>query len=140
MIAHRDSRALSAALTAVLLFALVLPLQGCWWRRGRAAAESQAQASQSAITLQVTNHNYLDIIVYVVHDGQRTRIGTVTGSSAEVFTLPRRLLGQAHEMQLYGDPIGSEEFALTELLFVQPGQYIEWTLESDLRRSSVGVF
>jgi len=23
---------------------------------------------------------------------------------------------------------------------VQPGQYIEWTLETDLRRSSVGVY
>ena len=123
-----------------MLLALILTQQGCWWRRGRAAAESQEQASQSEVTLQVTNHNYLDVIVYVVHDGQRTRIGTVTGSSAEIFTLPRRLIGQAHEIQLYGDPIGSEDFALTELLFVQPGQYIDWTLESDLRRSTVGVF
>ena len=123
-----------------LLSALILTQQGCWRRGGSAAAQSQEQASQSEVTLQVTNHNYLDIIVYVVHDGQRTRIGTVTGSSAQVFTLPPRLIGQAHEIQLYGDPIGSEDFALTELLFVQPGQYIEWTLESDLRRSSVGVF
>lgn len=125
---------------AALLSALILTQQGCWWRRGRAAAEAQEQASQSEVTLQVSNHNYLDIIVYVVHDGQRTRIGMVTGSSEQVFTLPPRLLGQAHEIQLLGDPIGSEDFAVTELLLVHPGQYIEWTLESDLRRSSVGVY
>jgi hypothetical protein len=28
----------------------------------------------------------------------------------------------------------------TETLVVQPGQYIEWTLETDLARSSVGVY
>jgi len=90
--------------------------------------------------LTITNHNYLDVIVYVLHDGQRTRIGSVTGSSAQVFALPPRLLGQAYEIQLYGDPVGSPDFALTELLFVHPGQSIEWTLETDLRRSSVGVY
>lgn len=124
----------------MLLAALILTQQGCRRRGGSASAEAQEQASQSEVTLQVTNHNYLDVIVYVVHDGQRTRIGMVTGSTSQVFTLPPRLLGQAHEIRLYGDPIGSEDFALTELLLVQPGQYIEWTLESDLRRSSVGVF
>ena len=31
-------------------------------------------------------------------------------------------------------------FARTQTLILQPGQYIEWTLETDLRRSSVGVF
>jgi len=28
----------------------------------------------------------------------------------------------------------------TEILTVRPGQRIEWTLETDLRRSSVGVY
>ena len=36
--------------------------------------------------------------------------------------------------------IGSDSFARTQTLILQPGQYIEWTLETDLRRSSVGVF
>jgi hypothetical protein len=133
------SRAASMAMT-MLLLTLALAPQGCWWRRGHAAAESPEQASQPDVTLYVTNHNYLDVIVYVIHDGQRSRIGTVTGSSTEAFTLPLRLIGQAHEVRLYGDPIGSEDFALTELLLVHSGQSIEWTLETDLRRSSVGVF
>jgi hypothetical protein len=140
MITLGRSHAASLAMTAMLLWTLALAPQGCWWRRGRSAADSKEQASQPDVTLQVTNHNYLDVIVYVIHDGQRTRIGTVTGSSAQVFTLPLRLIGQAHELQLYGDAIGSEDFALTELLLVHPGQAIEWTLETDLRRSTVGVY
>jgi hypothetical protein len=64
----------------------------------------------------------------------------VTGSSSAVFFLPVRLLGQGREIELYGDAIGNDAYARTERLIVQRGQYIEWTLETDLRRSSVGVF
>jgi hypothetical protein len=92
------------------------------------------------ITLEVINHNWLDVTIYVVHDGQRTRIGTVTGSSSQEFVLPGRLLGQSHQLALLGDAIGSNDFARTETLNIQPGQYIEWTLETDLRRSSVGIY
>jgi hypothetical protein len=124
------------------MLALLLTAPGC---RGhpRPAAGTTAPVPQppaGEIALQVTNHNYLDVAVYVLHDGQRTRIGTVTGSSSQLFYFPVRLLGQGHEIQLYGDAIGSPDFARTERLIIQPGQYVEWTLESDLKRSSVGVY
>jgi hypothetical protein len=122
----------------LLLVALCATTQGCFLRRSR--GEPRQRQAFADVQLRVTNHNYLDVIVYVIHDGLRTRLGMVTGSSAQVFTLPAHLLGQAREIQLYGDPIGSEDFALTELLLVQPGERLEWTLESDLRRSSVGIF
>jgi len=124
------------------MLALLLIAPGCFSHRPPAAGTTALaqQAPASEIVLQVSNHNYLDVVVYVLHDGQRTRIGTVTGSSSQVFYLPVRLLGQGHEIQLYGDAIGSPDFARTERLIIQPGQYIEWTLESDLKRSSVGVY
>lgn len=90
--------------------------------------------------LRVTNHNYLDVVVYVLHHGQRTRVGTVTGSSAELFLLPSRLLVLGGDIQLFGDAIGNDSYALTERLVVEPGQYVDWTLETDLRRSTVAVY
>lgn len=105
----------------------------------RHPSDSRAPA-QGEIALNVTNHNFLDVVVYVVHDGQQTRVGTVTGSSSAVFYLPARLLGQGREIRLLGHPIGGTNLAQTETIVVQPGQYISWTLETDLRRSSVGVF
>jgi hypothetical protein len=124
-----------AALAALLTCAA----PACWWHR-KPSAQALVAAPAGEIALQVTNHNYLDVVVYVLHDGQRTRVGTVTGSSSQILYFPVRLLGQGHEIQLYGDAIGSPDFARTERLTIQPGQYIEWTLESDLRRSSVGVY
>jgi len=128
---------LRAALAVLLLAA---PACFVFNRASKAAPPPAIEAPEGEIALSVTNHNYLDVVIYVLHDGRHTRVGTVTGSSATVLFLPMRLLGHGREIELYGDAIGNEAYARTDILVVQPGQYIEWTLESDLRRSSVGVY
>lgn len=92
------------------------------------------------IPLQITNHHYLDITIYAIHDGQRTRLGVARGSAHTDLVLPSRLLGVGRDLRLYGDPIGSSELAITEVITVQPGQFIEWLLEAGLNRSTVGVY
>ena len=139
-------RSVPAIRVGTVLAALLLATPACFWHRKPAPApraparNAPLDVPEGEIALQVTNHNFLDVTIYVLHNGQRTRVGTVTGSSSQVFYLPARLLGLGREMQLLGDPIGSTDFAVTETLIIQPGQYIEWTLETDLRRSSVGVY
>jgi len=121
--------------------ALLVGASGCLvFHPGTADPRPAFDVPEGEIALNVTNHNYLDVVVYVLHDGQQTRVGMVTGSSATLLFVPIRLLGMGHELQLYGRAIGSDSFARTQTLILQPGQYIEWTLETDLRRSSVGVF
>ncbi len=44
-------------------------------RQVRPAA--RLRRARGEIALNVTNHNYLDVVIYVVHDGQQTRVGTV---------------------------------------------------------------
>jgi hypothetical protein len=115
---------------------------GCFFfnRHASDAPSAALSTGPGEIALDVTNHNFLDVVVYVVHDGQQTRVGTVTGSSSAIFYVSARLLGQGREIQLVGHPIGGNDLARSETIVVQPGQYIAWTLETDLRRSSVGVF
>src|SRR6266853_4558211 len=123
------------------LAALLLAASACFiFNHGKADRPPAVDVPEGEIALSITNHNFLDVVVYVVHDGQQTRVGTVTGSSSAIFYLPGRLLGQGRELQLLGHPIGGTDLASTETIVVQPGQYIEWTLETDLRRSSVGVY
>jgi len=123
------------------LGALLSSGSGCFiFNRGRPDRASLFDVPAGEFVLNVTNHNYLDVVIYILHDGQETRVGTVTGSSSQLFYLPDRLLGQGREIQLLGDAIGSEAYARTQTIIVQRGQYIEWTLETDLRRSSVGVY
>jgi len=127
--------------TALAVLFLAAPACFIFNRENKAAASSpEIKVPEGEIALSVTNHNFLDVVIYVLHDGVQTRVGMVTGSSSTVFFLPARLLGQGREIQLFGDAIGNDTYARTDILVVQAGQYIEWTLETDLRRSSVGVF
>lgn len=121
--------------------ALLLGASGCFiFHHGKADPAPTFDVPAGDIALNITNHNYLDVVIYVLHDGQQTRVGMVTGSSASLLFVPIRLLGMGHELQLFGRAIGSDAYARTQTLIIQAGQYIEWTLETDLRRSSVGVF
>ena len=123
------------------LSALLLGASACFiFHKGKPESPPAFAVPEGEIALSVTNHNYLDVVIYVLHDGVQTRVGTVTGSSSAMFYLPGRLLGQGREIRLLGDAIGNNAYATTDILVVQQGQYIEWTLETDLRRSSVGVF
>ncbi len=121
--------------------ALLLATSSCFiFNHGKGDRPPAVPVAEGEIALTVTNHNYLDVVVYVLHDGLQTRVGTVTGSSSTVFFLPARLLGLGREIRLLGDAIGNDAYTSTDILVVQRGQYIEWTLETDLRRSSVGVY
>ena len=118
---------------------LILSAGGCFL--GSKAPDPIPDGSWSGdVPLQVVNHHWLDVTVYVIHDGQRTRVGVAGGTAETQMVLPSRLLGVGRDIQLYGDPIGSSDQAITEVLVVQPGQYIEWSLEWGLERSSVGVY
>ena len=123
------------------LSALLLGASACFiFHKGKPESPPAFVVPEGEIALSVTNHDYLDVVIYVLHDGQQTRVGMVTGSSSTLLFVPFRLLGMGHELQLYGRTIGSDAFARTPRLTLQRGQYIEWTLETDLRRSSVGVY
>ena len=135
---RRHNFPLGAAL-ATLLF-ITTPACFVFNRGNKTPSAPTVEVAEGEIALTVTNHNYLDVVVYILHDGLQTRVGTVTGSSSTVFFLPARLLGQGREIRLLGDAIGNDAYATTDILVVQRGQYIEWTLETDLRRSSVGVY
>jgi hypothetical protein len=130
---HRLYRYLAAAL-------LLVHTSGCSHHARRAPGPHPAAMSAGEFVLRVINHHWLDMDVYVLHDGQRTHVGTVTATTTQEFLLTARLLGGSGQIALYADAIGSPEAIRSETLVLQPGQYIEWTLENSLRRSSVGVY
>ncbi len=122
------------------LWAGALIVAACARHGGARHAAAPSRSQPVDVALHVTNHHWLDMTISVEHDGQRTRIGAVTAAASAEFVLPLRLFGVSREFRLVGEAIGSPEVVRTETLTIQPGQFIEWTLEHDLRRSSVGVF
>lgn len=125
--------------TLVLLAAVAGLTTGC--ARHAVEDDAEPEADLYAPTpLTVENNNWLDVVIFVFHDGELSRVGTVTAASSTNFFLPSWMIGQSRNIRLLADPIGSDASARTETLHIQPGQFIEWRLESQLARSSVAVY
>jgi hypothetical protein len=112
-------------------------LAGGACRTAGSGAHAAAAAPLGEVTIDVVNHHWLDVVVYVVHDGRRDRLGTATATTTTEFKLPIRVLGAGRDYRLLGDPIGSRSGVATETLHAENGEVVTWTLESDLARSTV---
>lgn len=94
-------------------------------------------AADRGMILFVDNHNFLDVRVFLLTDGDRLKIGTVPSLSKRVFRVTEADLGGALELRLLADPIGSRDSFSTQAIPVQPGAIIEWQVEKDIRFSSI---
>src|SRR3989442_3626203 len=63
---------------------------------GGEAAHNALPPEPVEVVLTVINHHFLDVTVFVEHDGQRTRIGTVTAVSTHQFLFPFPVLCVSH--------------------------------------------
>ena len=119
-----------ATLFNVALFALT----AC---HAPSATQSPLPDPGSEISIRVVNRNRLDVMVYVLHEGARTRLGLATASATTDFTLALNVLGAGKEYRLVGDPIGLRINVTTETLHAQPGDEVTWSLEDSFARSTV---
>src|SRR5882724_13367203 len=84
---------------------LLTVLAASWGCGGRHNVEDEAEADPQAPTpLTVDNNNWLDVVVFVFHDGEFTRVGTVTAASSTNFFLPAWMIGQSRNIRLIGHP------------------------------------
>lgn len=120
----------------IALLAIVTTLGGC--SRARPGEELNLD---SASTLNVVNHHWGDVDVYVVRDGQRQRVGTVTAAAEENFELSASLTKGAGTLQLQAHAVGSSGGISSEPIAVRPGgMQITWTLESNLSRATLAIY
>ena len=91
------------------------------------------------MVLVVDNRNWQDVVVYAVHDGTRSRLGLVVATRTATFTLAPSYVTKGGDLYFVADPVGATRSYSSERVVVQRGQYIEWTLESGLERSSLLV-
>lgn len=122
---------------AIALAAAMLP--GC---RGSQFSEDVVPelTSDTQLVLEVENHNWSDIIIYLVHDGRRTRLTSVTATRNYSMVIPPNMIGQVGNLQLVARRVGAYDRYVSQTISVRTGSTIVLTLESDLSRSSVAVW
>jgi hypothetical protein len=101
---------------------------------------SDALDSDTESTLHVENQHYGDVDIYVIHDGSRSRIGTVTATTEQTFTLNPRIIGTVGTMQLIAHGVGTAGSLSSEQFAIRPGMQISWTLDSRLARATLAIY
>jgi hypothetical protein len=91
------------------------------------------------ISVSVTNQNWLDVDVFVVHGGSRYRIGEVGGNTSATLSIPSSLIVHG-EIQLMADPVGSDDRYTTGTISVMPDQRLQLTVAPRMRMSSYAVW
>jgi hypothetical protein len=99
-----------------------------------------ATASTEPVTLEVENHNWSDINIYVLHDGRRDRLTTVTAAKDVSMALPAQFQGETGVFRLTIYRIGGRDSYTTDPISIRTGNTVRLTVESDLQRTSVGVW
>lgn len=91
-------------------------------------------------TVHVENHHWGDVDVFLIHDGQRTRLGMVTATTDQTFTIRSRLVGSASQLQLEAHAIGMPGVLDSETMAYRAGMQINWTLEANLSRATLSIY
>lgn len=97
----------------------------------QAAANASANAANAITTLKVENQAFLDMDVYVVpQNGARMRLGTATGSSTTVLTIPSTAIFGPTQLRFIADPIGGQHAEVSTSILVTPGDQVVMTIPS----------
>lgn len=98
-------------------------------------------ASDNASTLQVVNHHWADVDIFVIRDGQRIRVGEVTASADQNFVLAKSMTSGGGTLQLQARAVGGSGGINSETISVRPGgMQLTWTLENNLTRAALAFY
>jgi hypothetical protein len=94
----------------------------------------------SPVVLEVENHNWADVVLYVLHDGVQTRFAQVAAAHNVSVEIPPNLQGQMGIIRIAARRIGGTDSFVSQAISLRGNSAVRFTIESNLNRSSVGVW
>lgn len=92
------------------------------------------------VFLEIENHNWSDVVVFIDHDGRVDRFADVTAAKNVTLRIPPRLQGETGAVKLLVRRIGGTDSYTSPSISVRTGSTVRFTIEDVLARSSVGVW
>ncbi|TVP43849.1 MAG: hypothetical protein EA350_12915 [Gemmatimonadales bacterium] len=115
-------RAVAVPILGLVLLAL---LAGCGLREGATDDPFRGQERSGTVTLEIRNDNFNDARIYTLWNGERQRIGTVTGISERSFDIDFR----GGDLRVHVDFLAAGEFT-SERILVSPGDTVSLVIPS----------
>jgi hypothetical protein len=129
--------------TIVASYLVVASLLSACAGRNHAKLEDEAEALQpfsGPVILEVENHNWSDVILFIIHDGRTQRFAQIAAAKDGSFEIPPRFIGDQGTIRLGLHRVGGRDDYRTEAVSVRTGNTIRLTIEGKLEHSSVGVW
>lgn len=82
-----------------------------------------AQPAESRTTVRVTNREFADMRIYVIHHSQRIHLGTARGGSSTVFLIPLDVVTGTGIVRFVAVPIGGGPTVIEEYP-MRPGEEV----------------
>ena len=126
-----------------ILSSCLLPVAlatGCLNRHQKLEEIPPPAFTQDPVVLEVENHNWADIILYILHDGVRTRFAQVAAAHKVSVEIPAELQGQMGIIRVSARRIGGTDSYVSEAISLRGNSAVRLTIESSLGRSSIGVW
>lgn len=95
----------------------------------QAGTSAGANPANAVTTIKVVNQAFLDMDVYVVpQNGARLRLGTATGNSSTVLTIPATEIFGPTQLRFIADPIGGQHAEVSTSILVNAGDQVVMTI------------
>jgi hypothetical protein len=138
-------RQLRRSFVALALGLVAGSIAGCAAHR-RAPSPPPASSSDDStpslddLVVEIDNHNWSDIVVFVLHDGRSSRLAQVTAGRSLSVPLRPQHIGAMGTLRLAVHPIGGSSDYTSESVSLRTGSTIRLTVESRVGHSSVAVW
>jgi hypothetical protein len=119
------------------LLAAVLLSAGC---RSKPTADLAPVVPIQDLMLEVSNNNWSDVVIYMVQNGSRKRFTMVTAARSATVAVPSKFINSNGSVQIVAHRIGGTDEYVSPVVSVLLGHTIALTLESNLNRSTIGVW
>ena|SRR5712664_3671477 len=129
--------------SAVVTLLVGISAPGCARHQSEPEPTPQSAAVEPSfddLVLEVENHNWSDIVVYISHDGVVSRFAQITAGTSRSFPIPPHLVGSTGILRLSVHRIGGTDNYASDPVSVRTGSTVRLTVESRLPRSSVAVW
>lgn len=93
-----------------------------------------APVPQAPTIVLVRNRAFIDVDVFAVYGGIRSRLGTAAAGGTSTFRIPPTVVGEGRVLRFLADPIGSRRQGRSFDIYVRPGSRVTLTIPSSLVR------
>ena len=114
-------------------------LSACFGPRQKFRDDGNPSPLADGFELTLNNRHWLDVNVFVQHDGESSRVTLVTASTSQSLILPLWMLGESKLVRIIAEPVGEADSYTTDLLRVDLGQSVEVNVESVLSKSNYSI-